>query len=817
VDTTHYVYTDVPEGFTDFYVRTICYDTLAQNEYFSAKSQSSDFIYYPGNHCIDYITLSDENCYISTVKTNFVTEDYKYVKQMVDNGSDDKESRHTHHYSKYEMDVRTGGRLRTVPQGEIASTRLGNWKNGGESECAEFKFHVDAEQNPILVMKYAVVLESPGHDKGKVPGAKNLQDPRFTLDVLNNGKSIGACASADYTSSWVSEGWNDTTVFFDDNGTNKKVNVVWKDWTTVGVNLEEYDGKDLIIRLTTYDCSMTAHFGYAYFTLGCAKKQLAGMNCDGRSATDFYAPEGFNYRWYLKTDPYKTVLASTQHFYIDSLDSKDYCVDVLFPENPDCFFTLEASSKPHYPVADFTYQHTPKDCKNYMTITNTSHAETVYKQEQDTVISPVEMVEWDFGDIAGSHIPAGGSAQIEFPAEGGIFPITITAWENNCSQTTTINVEVPAIGEVFTDTTVYRCPGYDYTFVGKNADGTEVRNPIPYTEFGVYLDTLISSIGCDSIIRTTLDVLEPRIIGRSVVILNDDTLHFHGRDLTQTGVYYDTLRSVHGCDSIIDTVNLYVHEYIKIAMVTYDSVCAEASEWAIPFRMVQGRSCDGFSLAWDEKSAALTEYQHALLPEDNIVRVTIPEGLKSDYYHAHFTFHDSLCYLDPETIKDAKVDVTLGLLYPTVVIAQRWNDVLAIRNAEYNGGYQFDSVQWYMNGKPIEGATDFNYYAGPDAKLRFGEEYRALLWRNDGVVLFTCPVFPEAVPADVADMPSLINTGAPLAIKGKGTAYWFDMLGRPYGAQPYDMSEITAPASQGYYLLVLQSEDVRTVHPILVR
>ena len=33
VDTNHYVYTDVPEGFTDFYVRSFCYDTLTQSEY----------------------------------------------------------------------------------------------------------------------------------------------------------------------------------------------------------------------------------------------------------------------------------------------------------------------------------------------------------------------------------------------------------------------------------------------------------------------------------------------------------------------------------------------------------------------------------------------------------------------------------------------------------------------------------------------------------------------------------------------------------------------------------------------------------------
>ena len=411
---------------------------------------------------------------------------------MVDNGSDDKYSRHTHHYSKVETDVRTGGRLFTVPKGEIASTRLGNWNNGGEAERAEFKFHVNAAQNPILVMKYAVVLESPGHDKGKKPTDKNLQDPRFTLDVLLKGKSIGKCASADYTSSWVSTGWNDTTVVTPDG----KKNVVWKDWTTVGVNLEDYDGEELVIRLTTYDCSMTAHFGYAYFTLGCAKKMLDGQNCDGTPSTDFSAPVGFNYRWYLKDDPDKTTLATTQTYQIDSLDSRIYNVDVVFPEDSTCFFTLEANSQPHYPVPAFTYSHSPKNCRNYMTITNTSHVETINLQTHDTVWSAVDKVEWNFGSIHGSYIAPGQSAQIEFPAKGGVFPIAITAWINNCDITDTVYVEVPAIGEQVTDTTVYRCPGDPYYFEGKNADGTVVKNPNPYTEFGIYQDTLVASTGC---------------------------------------------------------------------------------------------------------------------------------------------------------------------------------------------------------------------------------------------------------------------------------------------------------------------------------
>lgn len=815
VDTNHYVYTDVPEGFTDFYVRTICYDTLMENEYFSAKVQYSDFIYYPGNHCIDYITLTDENCYISTIKTSYVTEDYGYIKEIVDNGSDDKYSRHTHHYSKIETDERTGGRLRTVPAGEIASTRLGNWNNGGESERAEFKFHVDAKQNPILVMKYAVVLESPGHDASKPRNSKTLQDPRFTLDVLHKGHSIGSCASADYTSSWVSEGWNDTTV----NTSDGKKNVVWKDWTTVGVNLEEYDGEDLTIRLTTYDCSMTAHFGYAYFTLGCAKKQLDGMNCDGKPSTDFSAPVGFKYRWYLKDDPEKNVLGTDQYFKIDSMDSRFYNVDVIFPEDTMCFFTLEASSQPHYPVPEFTYQHQPGSCHNYMKIRNTSHVKTINWATKDTLLSDVDNVIWDYGVGIGSAIPAGKEGLIEFPLEGGVFPIMLTAIGNNCDSTIIVNMEVPPIGEQITDTAVYRCPGDSYYFEGYNYDGSYVRNPNPYTEVGVYQDTLISRTGCDSIIRTTLDILRPVTSTIDAVILVGDSFLFHDTAYTQTGVYIDTIFSIHGCDSLIDTLDLYVHEFLRVEMAPYDAICADAGIWNIPFHFIQGaRSCDGYSLTWDESDPGLPIETHAPIPADGIFRLILPTSVYPNYYHANFVFHDSLRYLNPEKIKDAESHTTLAVQYPSSVITQRWNDVLAIRNAEYNGGYHFDAVQWYLNGAPIEGATSFNYFAGENQPLKMGAVYSALLTRNDGVALMTCGYIPAPVPEAEQPLPSLVPLNAPLQIKGKGTAVWYDMLGRSQQSQSYDDSSVTTPASAGYYILVLHPESATTSrHPMMVR
>ena len=50
-------------------------------------------------------------------------------------------------------------------------------------------------------------------------------------------------------------------------------------------------------------------------------------------------------------------------------------------------------------------------------------------------------------------------------------------------------------------------------------------------------------------------------------------------------------------------------------------------------------------------------------------------------------------------------DLEFDVQYRSSIIEQKWNDVLALLNSKYNGGYTFTTYQWYKNGRPIEGAT----------------------------------------------------------------------------------------------------------------
>ena len=60
-------------------------------------------------------------------------------------------------------DPRTNSLLPLLPEGESAVVKLGNELVGAEAESIVYTFTVD-EENAILLLKFAVVLEDPMHD-----------------------------------------------------------------------------------------------------------------------------------------------------------------------------------------------------------------------------------------------------------------------------------------------------------------------------------------------------------------------------------------------------------------------------------------------------------------------------------------------------------------------------------------------------------------------------------------------------------------------------------------------------------------------------
>lgn len=352
ISDTSYTFVDLPDAQIDFSVRAKCGDGT-----YSPKATLSQLVYHPDRMCFDYLDFNNAKCYVNnSAPQNTRTFDDFIEVPAVNYGPDNILSRHTIHTDIDEKDPRTGGEAHTMPEGAFASIRLGNWDINNQAERIEYSVVVDTAESSVLLLKYMPVLEAPHHDPE--------ENPRMKLEVfIDDSISVETCAKADFNADDViydygfgslkpeaeAQGWHLTPYngIFDPN-----TKIVWKEWTTVGVNLNkpQYEGRTMTIRLTTLDCTLGAHSGYMYFTLDCTVGKLK-MQQNGADY-EFTAPEGFVYRWYRVSDngshnvkkvvPENKILSHEQSFTINADDGETYAVDCMFVQDSTNYFTLYA-------------------------------------------------------------------------------------------------------------------------------------------------------------------------------------------------------------------------------------------------------------------------------------------------------------------------------------------------------------------------------------------------------------------------------------------------------------------------------------------
>lgn len=317
-------------------------------------------------------------------------------------------------------DYYTNSLLKQVPQGEKASVKLGNSSAGAEAESISYDYFVDTTQFDMLTLKYAVVLQNPDH---------TLENqPRFTLEILDSSGVLidSTCAFADFYASG-DLGWNQNTY---NNST-----IIWKDWTTVGVDIAPYHGQDVKVRLTTYDCKEGGHFGYAYFTLNCDKKRIYLFNrCDAQDSIHLKAPLGFDYLWYMVGD---TSLLSTNYDILVPVDNNEYRCLASFVGKPECNFTVSSHSISIVPKAEATY--TIDTCSSNIFLQNQSYIEfdTTYNIFTNHVIDSVfwifENGERISQDTLSRHYPNNGLYDIK---------LVSTLSDSYCIDTLTLPINI---------------------------------------------------------------------------------------------------------------------------------------------------------------------------------------------------------------------------------------------------------------------------------------------------------------------------------------------------------------------------------------
>jgi gliding motility-associated-like protein len=178
------------------------------------------------------------------------------------------------------VDINTCEKISVVAPRGLFSARLGNALGGKQVETLSYTLNV-TEENALFMYKYAVVLQDPGHNPG--------DQPYFRVNVYNEKKELidPVCGSYNVIATSNLPGFEKCDEF----------KVVYKDWTTVGLNLSSYLGQNIIVEFETGDCAFGEHFGYAYVDAYCSSLKIDSLYCSGANGANLSAPSGFSYLW----------------------------------------------------------------------------------------------------------------------------------------------------------------------------------------------------------------------------------------------------------------------------------------------------------------------------------------------------------------------------------------------------------------------------------------------------------------------------------------------------------------------------------------
>jgi len=168
------------------------------------------------------------------------------------------------------------------------------------------------------------------------------------------------------------------------------------------------------------------------------------------------------------------------------------------------------------------------------------------------------------------------------------------------------------VDPIYSDTIYHHlCHGDMFSIHGQN-----------FTSSGIYRDTLTSSSGCDSIICHIVSFATSSTLEQQTLRCNEGkSVTWHGKEYSIAGVYFDTLRTQWGCDSIYYTMQLIVnHSFFQ-----YDSVTLCNNEF--PYHW-HNRDLNTAGIYWD---SCRTAYQL-----DSVYKLRIDTLPDYFYSYTHF-------------------------------------------------------------------------------------------------------------------------------------------------------------------------------------
>ena len=457
------------------------------------------------------------------------------------------------------------------------SAKLGNDTANAKINALEYTMLIDSS-NSLLVVRFAFVLENP---QNQSPNER----PRFTIQIRDSsGIPLTNLAYSNIE-------------FVADTGLQNLTctgEIVARDWTTVGFNLDTFIGQTIKIYFETRDGTQGNHFGYAYIAAECHPIKRSFEYCyNGLSDARLCAPDGF--AWYKWTSSSNSSWIregkSSCTGFLTPGDGTVYTCQMTSDLDTNCieFFVefvhiiLNANFALDYDTcnrtATFIDFSTPTPCEDYkrilweiidsnnLVLATSRDSLFTYTFPNPNDNKPVEYLvrlsievcacsrtydgKWKKErNIIINHAPKDTILIFDRICQGDIynkygFNETVSGiYEQNlkniygCDSLVILNLYVvPKDTTLILDTI---CQGYIYNQYGFNE-----------TISGTYEQNLKNRFGCDSIVILNLYVASHDTLSIFDTIHQGDTYNKYGFNETVSGTYYQNLQNINGCDSLV--------------------------------------------------------------------------------------------------------------------------------------------------------------------------------------------------------------------------------------------------------------------------
>ena len=479
----------------------------------------------------------------------------------------------------------------------------------------------------------------------------------------------------------------------------------------------------------------------------------------------------------------------------------------------DTTYQLDLTVNPDYEIINYleicegsvlTYRgHTILEQGIYYDSLYTKHGcDSIYKIIVNRAASYV--VDIDKSICKGSYYSFGGQKL----TEQGVYYDTLQARTTSCDSIIRL---ILTVGEPDTLVTYDTICAFD----------TYIFNGQPITKSGTYYIHSYNAAGCDSTNLLYLTVLPQQITYDTVQICKGETYYFGGRVLTEVGDYIDTICNPHGNKSTITYLHLTAAEPTTLGHIESPDVCADSKSFTLDLIYESGVRPDQYSISFDQaaKNLGFVDLHNQPLNED-FITIQLPEQPNShtylypDIYTLRLELRNNLC-------SDLTQEYTIPFMirYPSYILEQNWDDVVAILNESYNGGYTFTRYEWYVNGHKVNNAVNSYLYL---SSLQTGDEVYANLTRStDGVTIPTCIIVIDDISSEqlyeypVLVFPNAIKRGQSIRILANPPARYkvYDMMGKGITSgtiESFDEQEVTINTIGTYLIQVVTDEIIHT-------